>query len=123
MSSNISIFAIIKNLKKLKKRLIYYKQNMGFIKGQVYNDEYYYCDITLNVGMINCGKTEVNAIALNVSNNLNECIFLNPIMFIKKKMNIYKLYVEGPDGGIYFETDTDLTDNEIDEMIAYFKSI
>lgn len=89
-----------------------------FIKGNIYRDQYYYCDIILNVGTIKCGKEQID----DVHNSNQTVLYLNQVMFLMKNTNddVYKLHVEGPDGNSFFSIDTDLSKREFKDIIKYF---
>jgi hypothetical protein len=90
--------------------------------GKKYTNSYhYYCDIILNVGTVTCGKEFIDTVK---SGNYNiDWLNLNATMALTYFQNNYWLVVEGPNGGIYFQLCTDLTDAEMSQLIDYFKNI
>lgn len=93
-----------------------------FEKGFVdYKSPHYVCSVKLNIGEIVCSYDAISSI----QNNKDEFCYLNATMAIDKdhKDGKYYMSINGPDGGIYYKTETDLTDNEFSSLLDFVMGV
>lgn len=79
-------------------------------------ENYYTCEIHLNVGTITCARESFG----DCLDQLDIC--LNQTMSLDYRNDAYFLSVNGPNGGVYYEVKTDLTKDEYDQLIAFLKT-
>src|SRR5438094_1539 len=83
-------------------------------------DEYYYLTIKLNVGNITCDLASIFNIEPCVGSEplrFPSYLGLNNIMTLTKYNDSYHLEVNGPDGGVYYDQKTDLTDEDFQSLM------
>ena len=89
------------------------------------NDEYTF-DIELNIGKITCAKScfleSLSKENMTIDGSYDS-IDLNQTMTLEYIDGKYIVVVNGPDGGIYFSKETDLTVKEFDELVTWFKTV
>lgn len=82
----------------------------------------YFCYFYLDGRKVVCSYDEISGLPENL--DCVHSVYLNPTMLLECNVNDkYILYVEGPDGGVYYELQTDITKNDFVRLLRFFKTM
>lgn len=85
----------------------------------------FYCYFILDGNKIICSYDAINELPNTFNGDNSFSFYLNQFMSIEYDSNSKKflLCVNGPDGGIYYETKINLTINQCNKLLSFFKDL